>query len=258
MCGRYVPPDEAALERFWKIDRKNWRAWIEPVFNLAPTTQVPILVRADDGALELIGARWGLIPHWWKKNIPPSLTFNARSEEARQKPTWRHGLRAQRCLMPARGWYEWNEKEQVRSESGRTVNQPYFLYSPNAEVIAFAGIWAIWESPTGPVVSCALLSKAAAPGIAHIHHRMPVVLLPEQYDTWLSPEAAETEIDSAMTSARQDFEGYRVSTRVNNARNNSPALMEAVAAPSDASTQTPPPEGKRRISSKKNLNNSLF
>jgi putative SOS response-associated peptidase YedK len=258
MCGRYVPPDEAALERFWKIARKNWRAWIEPVFNLAPTTQVPILVRADDGALELFCARWGLIPPWWKKDIPPSLTFNARSEEARQKPTWRHGLRAQRCLMPARGWYEWNENEPVRNESGRTVNQPYFLYSPNAEVIAFAGIWAVWESPTGPVISCALLSKAAAPSIAHIHHRMPVVLAPEQYDTWLSQAATEAEVDAAIAKARQDFAGHRVSTRVNNTRNNSPALIEAVAAQTGTVAQAKPPATKRRSASKVDLNNSLF
>ena len=28
-------------------------------------------------------------------------------------------LRAQRCLLPARGWYEWNENETVRAASGR-------------------------------------------------------------------------------------------------------------------------------------------
>jgi putative SOS response-associated peptidase YedK len=225
------------MERFWRIDRRNWRAWIKPVFNLAPTTRVPILVRAEDGALELIGARWGLIPHWWKRVSPPSLTFNARSEEARQKPTWRQGLRSQRCLMPARGWYEWNENEQVRSESGKVVNQPYFLFSPNSQVMAFAGLWAVWQSPSGPVVSCALLSKEAAPSIAAIHHRMPVVLSPEQYDTWLSPGASESDIDSVIANAREDLEGYRVSTRVNNARNDFPELLEHVEAHSNNSLQ---------------------
>ncbi len=49
-----------------------------------------------------------------------------------------------RCLMPARGWYEWNEKELVRSDSGRQVKQPYYICAPNAEAIAFAGLWAVW------------------------------------------------------------------------------------------------------------------
>lgn len=161
MCGRYVPPEEAAIERLWRIERKNWRSWIKPIFNLAPTSSVPIVVRAEDGATALIGARWGLIPQWWQKEALPSLTFNARSEEARDRPTWRHSLRAQRCLMPTRGWYEWNEREKVRSESGRLVNQPYFVHCTESDVIAFAGLWAVWRGPSGTLVSCALLSKEA-------------------------------------------------------------------------------------------------
>ncbi len=47
--------------------------------------------------------------------------------------------------MPARGWYEWNDKEEVRSESGRTVRQSYFISDPAQEVIAFAGLWSVWE-----------------------------------------------------------------------------------------------------------------
>ncbi len=227
MCGRYVPPEEAAIERVWRIDRRNWPGWIKPAFNVAPTTEVPIIVHADDGATELLGARWGLVPSWWSKDTLPALTFNARSEEAAQKPTWRQSLRSMRCLMPARGWYEWNEKEQVKSESGRMVNQPYFIYCPNAEVIAFASLWSVWERPgTAPIVSCALLTKEAAPGIAGIHHRMPVVLAPDQQTMWLDPAASAPDVEAIIAGARQDFEAYAVSTQVNNARNNFPELLE--------------------------------
>ena len=67
-------PDDAAVSRFLKIDRWNWH-WPEPRYNVAPTTRVPIGVKADDNLLELNSARWGLIPHWYKKEAPPSLTF---------------------------------------------------------------------------------------------------------------------------------------------------------------------------------------
>ncbi|MEO8039152.1 MAG: SOS response-associated peptidase [Betaproteobacteria bacterium] len=226
MCGRYVPPDEAAMERFWRIDRRNWAGWPGPRFNVAPTTIVPIIVEAQDGAYELAGARWGLIPSWWNKDVPPALTFNARSEEAARKPTWRNSIRATRCLMPARGWFEWNEHEPARSESGRKVNQPYFIHSPDAEVIAFAGLWALWQrAGAAPVLSCALLSKQAAPAISGIHHRMPVVLAPTQYAAWLDPSASAEAVQGLIAAAREDFEGYRVSTRVNNTRNDSPDLL---------------------------------
>ncbi len=193
--------------------------------------QVPIITKAPDGVLELSSARWGLIPHWWKKDKPPSLTFNARSEEAADRPTWRDSLRSQRCLIPASGWYEWNEQEQTRNEAGRIVNQPYLFYAPDSDLIAFAGLWAVWNRPdANPVVSCALLSKGAAPSIAAIHHRMPVVLKPEQYDACLSSKTTTTEVWEIIANPVVDFEAYRVSTRVNSARNDGPELLEHLRA----------------------------
>lgn len=186
---------------------------------------------ADDALLELNGARWGLIPHWWKKEVPPSLTFNDRSEEAAAKPTWRHSLRRLRCLMPARGWYEWNAKELVRSDSGRQVKQPYYIYAPNAEAIAFAGLWAVWTGQDGSqVLSCALLSKEAAPGIVHIHDRMPVVLKPEHFNAWLDPNTPGPEVQVIIADSRNEFDSYPVSTRVNNTRNDFPELLVPLKA----------------------------
>jgi len=235
MCGRYVPPDEAAIERHWRIDRRNWVGWVVPRYNVAPTTVVPLVLRAADGAIELVGARWGLIPAWWKKDAPPSLTFNARSEEAADKPTWRTALRATRGLMPVRGWYEWNENEPVRSVTGRKVNQPYFISSPNDEVLAFAALWSIWQKPGAPaVLSCALLSRAAAPSVAGIHHRMPVVLASGQYDAWLDPATPADGVQALIAEARDDFAGYAVSTRVNSVRNDGVELIEPLANERDS------------------------
>jgi putative SOS response-associated peptidase YedK len=229
MCGRYVSPEEAAIVRFWHIGRHNQPKLFSSNFNVAPTMQVPIILLAADGAIELVSARWGLIPGWWKKPVPPSLTFNARSEEAAKKPTWRQSLKTTRCLMPARGWYEWNQTEHVRSESGRQVNQPYFIYSPNEEVVAFAAMWSIWQRPEAePVMSCALLTKEAAPSIANIHQRMPVVLAPQQYSAWLASTTTAQEVGELIADSRQDFEGYRISTKVNNVRNNFPELLDEV------------------------------
>jgi len=230
MCGRYVSPDAAALERMWQIDRRNGPDWIKPHFNVAPTAIVPVLLRAEDGALVLTGARWGLIPAWWKKPLPPTLTFNARSEEAASKPTWRQSLRSMRCLMPALGWYEWNPHELTVGASGRKVKQPYYIAAPDSEVIAFAGLWALWDRPEAEtVMSCALLSKAAAPAIAQIHPRMPVVLRPEQFAAWLDPATPASDVERLIVEARTDFSAYPVSTQVNSTRNDSPELLKRLS-----------------------------
>lgn len=227
MCGRYVTPGIAAIERYWHIGRHNWHDFILPAFNIAPTTRVPIIIRNEDGTLEGHRARWGLIPHWWKRPEPPTLSFNARSEEARDKPMWRDALQSQRCLMPVRGWYEWRAVEGVK------VKQPYFVHVPAEEVLAFAGLWSRTKGADGAVdYSCALLSGAAAPAIAHIHHRMPLTLQPGHFDEWLHPGTSPARVQEIIAAARCDLEGYPVSTRVNNARNNSPELIQRLQAAS--------------------------
>jgi putative SOS response-associated peptidase YedK len=133
-----------------------------------------------------------------------------------------------RCLMPARGWYEWNENEQVRNEGGRKVKQPYFISAAGLEVIVFAGLWATWQAPDGSqVLSCALMSKTAAPSIAHIHDRMPVVLKPEHFASWLlDPKTQRQDVQESLSAALSDFVGYPVDTKVNSTRNHFPELLE--------------------------------
>jgi putative SOS response-associated peptidase YedK len=59
MCGRYVSPDEAAIEREFNLLHTEWQ--FPPSFNVAPTQEVPI-VRIRDGRRQDGRLRWGLIP----------------------------------------------------------------------------------------------------------------------------------------------------------------------------------------------------
>ena len=234
MCGRYVSPEQAAIERAWHIGRRNWPEWILPSFNVVPTSVVPIVRQAGDEVWELTTARWGLVPTWWNKATLPGMTFNARSEEAADKPTWRQSLRSMRCILPARGWYEWCEHEQVRTDTGRKSNQPYYFRCPTEEVVAITGLWSEWQGPSDPLLSCALLSKEAAPSISGIHHRMPVILAGQQIAAWLDPRSSEHEVQRLIANARGDFTAHRVSTRVNSPRNDDPQLLhEAQPAPDE-------------------------
>lgn len=232
MCGRYVSPEEAAIERLYQIDRRSPSPFARR-FNVAPTSQVPMIHRADDGAAELCAARWGLIPHWWKRPEMPSLTFNSRSEDAASKPMWRHSFRHHRCLMPAEGWYEWRVIESADPVGGksRKSKRPHFVYCPQDATIAFAALASRWTAPTGEVVlSCSILTTAAAPGIAMVHDRMPVVLTAQCFDRWIDRGQTDAQAVAEMISqARTDLGHHAVSTMVNNARNNSPELLREIA-----------------------------
>ena len=104
MCGRYVAPEAADLEREWNIrhapnpfDRVNW--------NVAPTHIVPGVRRGADGAPELAALRWGLIPFWARGVAPKFGTINATIERMKEAPTyrgpWKHG---RRVIVPAFGF----------------------------------------------------------------------------------------------------------------------------------------------------------
>lgn len=184
----------------------------------------------EAGEQEVIAARWGLILFWWKKDKPPPMTINAHCEEAATKPMWRDAIRHKRCLMPAAGWYEWNENEPVKNKAVRSVHQPYYHHASDDGLLAIAGIWSTWSPPEGePITSCALLTKDAAVPVAAIHHRMPVILAPKQWECWLSPQTSLELAYDTIALSREDFEAYAVSTEVGNARNQGAGLIDPVA-----------------------------
>lgn len=235
MCGRYVSPDQAAIERAWHLGGRNNNPFTCN-FNVAPTTQVPVLRRdSESGDLELTAARWGLIPVWWKEAKLPFHTINARSEEAATKPMWRHPMKSARCLMPAEGWYEWQKIKRVDPETGevREVKQPHFIYRKGKKPFCFAALMSTWTPPgkKEAVVSCTILTRAAAKSVATVHDRMPVVLPDSAHDAWLDPKLTDGAEVTEMIRKRalDDFSHHAVSTRVNSPKNKDADLVQPLA-----------------------------
>jgi putative SOS response-associated peptidase YedK len=205
-------------------------------YNVAPSTNVPILRLAPDGgALELTQARWGLIPSWWTKAKLPTHTINARSEDAASKPMWRHPYRHTRCLIPALGWYEWTQAEVIDKETGAIsrVQRPHFLFLPKHRPLCFAGLMSTWSaSGEGPILTCTILTRPASASSAEIHDRMPLVLRESAHAAWCDTTITDAErIDEiARTQAIEEIEHYVVSRTVDSARAEGPQLIEAAGS----------------------------
>jgi len=231
MCGRYVSPDTADIERQWHIGRHNSNP-LHRRYNVAPTTDVPILRRAADAdELELTEARWGLIPHWWSKPKMPTATINARSEEAASKPMWRDAYRNARCLIPAIGWYEWKPMERTDPATGEVkgYKQPFYLYVEPDKPVCFAGLMSTWTPAGGePRLTCAILTRSPSPSAAVIHDRMPVILQDDAHRYWLDPEIKDAaKIAEIVTTRTLDkVNHYPVSTRLNSAKTDDADLIE--------------------------------
>jgi putative SOS response-associated peptidase YedK len=222
MCGRYTHDltwsQIVALYRLTMPEEKPDH--VRQTYNAAPTQPLPIIRPVEGGGRELIIAGWGLIPFWLKSLDEKAVsTINARAETIREKPTFRQSFDKRRCLVPATGWYEWQE--------AGTKKRPIFMRA-KAQPFAFAGIWDRWAGDGGPgVISFAIVTTDAAPSVAAFHNRMPVVLDPEQFDTWMlgTPDEAA----ALMRPYAGDVDAWEVSTRVNSPRNNDATLIERAA-----------------------------
>jgi putative SOS response-associated peptidase YedK len=216
MCGRFAltssPSEIEAL--FALIDLESF----PPRYNIAPTQ--PILMIAGSERLALL-VRWGLIPAWVKDPRTFTLLFNARSEGAEEKASFRAAMRYRRTLIPASGFYEWRRDGQKRS-------QPCWVRPKHGGVIAFAGLMETYLAADGSEIDTgAILTTAANADIAHIHDRAPVVIQPGDFSRWLNCRNEPAAVADLMQPAEPGFfEAIPVSHKVNKADNMGPELQE--------------------------------
>jgi putative SOS response-associated peptidase YedK len=219
MCGRYVAPDIRAIEREWELLHRSGGGdgWEKGLFNAAPTMQLPV-VRMEDGKSFAQAMRWGFIPFFWKEAKLPNHTTNARTETVVSKPMWRTALQQTRALVPARGYYEWNQASKPK--------QPYFITLPDEPLICFAGLWSSWRD----TLTFTILVGPAASHLAHIHDRMPLALPRSAWAAWLDPEQQDwaAALAQGQAAALSHFQPQAVSTYVNSSKHEGPKCIEPI------------------------------
>ena len=222
MCGGYAlaEPTEV-LEDVVNVELvgENLPA---PSWNIRPTNQVPIVVDTQDadGTIQrrLESARWSLIPSWVKGEPPKFSTFNARSEDAASKASWRDAVKSKRCLVPASGYYEWIVEDGVKV--------PHYIHDD--KLMAFAGLYSWWRAqPEDPwMLTATILTMATVEPLAYIHDRNPVPLPEGMWEQWLDPTVVGTQqlVDAAVAASIPVASGLQEHP-VNPIRGNSPELI---------------------------------
>jgi putative SOS response-associated peptidase YedK len=221
MCGRFAGfqgLDE--LKKFFPID--NVTCDVQPNYNIAPSQEILAITRRNN-ANWLEKLHWGLVPFWAKDVAIGNKMINARAETVSQKPSFRNAFKKSRCLIPANGFYEWTGKKGQK--------QPVFITLPGNTPFAFAGLWEKWfdKSDAGSAyLSCTIITTQASESMRALHHRMPVILKPEAYATWLDPDNQDV---SKLTEILEkellvDLVSYPVSKSVNATSTNDPNCIE--------------------------------
>ena len=235
MCGRYTLFAPAAdLEARFGADFGG----VDPSYNCAPGQSLPVITdEAPDRATRM---EWGLTPSWADESFG---LINARAETVREKRSFADAFERRRCLVPADGFYEWVDE-------GGAEKTPYRVAFGDDRPFAMAGLYERWEPPEpettqtglgafggggdaepesddGPVETFTVVTTEPNEVVADLHHRMAVILEPDEEETWLrgDPAAAADLLDPYPAT---DLTAHPVSTRVNSPAVDAPELIEPV------------------------------
>ncbi len=264
MCGRYASTRKRIelLEEF-SVERDMVAEPLKPDYNVAPTKPVyavldrvePVSQAADDdrnGGSEAAGnrvagplagaegagadraerqlrvVRWGLVPYWAKDIKIGSRMINARAETVAEKPAFRRSFAKRRCLLPADGYYEWQQQPGA-------AKQPIYISRSDGRSLAFASLYELWRDPAVArddkdawLWTATIITTSAPDELGMIHDRMPMIIDPAGWADWLDPANGDVADVRALLSpaAVTGLTTYPVSTEVNSVRNNGPQLIE--------------------------------
>ncbi len=222
MCGRIsntMPSD--AMARLFAAQPANALPQV-PNYNICPTDAVHVVWTSDPGR-RLGAMRWGFLPSWYAEETSGPVLINARAETLAEKPAFRAACRARRCLIPATGFYEW-----TKDAAGRRL--PWYIHRSDTAPLAFAAIWQSWQGKdrSEEITTCAIVTTAANREMSAVHHRMPLILEPEDWALWLG-EAGPGAARLMQPGAEGRLSWHRVDPWINSNRAEGPELIEEIA-----------------------------
>jgi putative SOS response-associated peptidase YedK len=218
MCGRFALTTPAStIAEIFKVDVLPD---LLPRYNVAPTTEVLCVVQ-DEGKRELQSFRWGLIPGWAKDRKIAASTLNARADTVATKPAFRAAFKRRRLLVVADGFYEWQK------DGKRKI--PHLIQMDDGRPFGMAGLWERWTDPdSGEVLrTCSIVTTGPNELMGPIHDRMPVILPPETWDTWLDPAVDDPARlgELLVPFPAGSMKERRVASEVGNVKNRGPEVQ---------------------------------
>jgi putative SOS response-associated peptidase YedK len=230
MCTRYVLLQEHLREILKRLGLEAEPGFVSR-YNIAPGSLIPaVRTHLQTAQPEAVALRWGFVPSWAKSAEGSAQLVNARAETVAIKPSFRDALRHRRCVIPASGFYEWEHRGRAR--------QPWLFRRRDERPFGFAGLWEGWRAADGAMLeTCALITTGPNALMRPIHDRMPVLLAPEQFASWLDPRVTQPDELAPLLCAApaETMSAIAVSPHVSNVRHEGPACL----APAEAEDDSP-------------------
>lgn len=214
MCGRFFQDlDEEDLREEFQLSIVEHTPAPVSRYNIGPGQPIWVVrSRPDTHERSLDALLWGLIPHFAKDRKGAYRCINARAETIARTPSYRAAFARRRCLVPARGFFEWQAEGKRK--------QPFAIAPVDGRPLALAGVWENWLDPsTGEWVrTVSIVTTDASLSVRALHDRMPVLIAPEHYARWLGEEPATPEqLAELLHTSERKLKTWPVSPRMNRA-----------------------------------------
>jgi putative SOS response-associated peptidase YedK len=151
-----------------------------------PGSTAGVIATNQDSKKIIINAYWGLIPAWAKDlSFGKKSTYNARSETAQSKPSFKNSFKKYRCLIPATAFYERHAGSWIK------------FHKNDSSVFAMAGLYEP-ANKVSPIASYTILTTTPNELISSVHDRMPVILESALYEDWLSTDTSADNLQAML------------------------------------------------------------
>ncbi len=212
MCGRYNIRKDSDTIKFLKekgIDFNETE--LNERFNITPGPPLKNPVLPNKTPLLLQYYQWGI----------NNRMNGMRADNILKIPKHRELVSAQRCLVLASGFYEW------KTLPGNT-KQPYHFAFKDNRPFFMAGVWNTeTEIKTGkPVTYFSIITTEPNDVVAQVHDRMPVILPPQHYQTWLKHFSIDIYMQLLKPYNADEMRGFAVTPKVGNVRYDKPDCIE--------------------------------
>lgn len=164
MCGRYYVDDDTAREIEKIVRDLDKKLLSEGKKDIHPS-ETALVISHNEETLSAERMRWGFPGYQGK-----GLLINARAEGVLDKPTFRDSILKRRCIIPARGFYEWNRKKEKNA-----------FYHDQLSVLWMAGCFRKVQDENRFVI----LTTNANASVSDVHDRMPLILDTRDLENWI-------------------------------------------------------------------------
>ena len=168
MCGRYYVDDETAREIEKLVRELDRKRKIERTGDVFPS-QNAMIIKREGNHLAAEQMKWGF-PGFEKGK----LLINARAESALERRTFQDSVQHRRCIIPAKGFYEWDKSKEKFS---------FERY--DSPVLFMAGCYNQYDQDR-----FVILTTDANPSVSPVHDRMPLILEPDELESWVLDDGA--------------------------------------------------------------------